>query len=148
MKKVYVVFSSTSPIGITEEQIKLRAFPFSLANNANEWLYYLYSGTIITWIDERKLFLERYLLASRTYLPKNIFLVYDNSIGKLYMSIVRDSRNYVPIIPTPKLVSSFFSNQGVATCKLGYTMHMGLYFKFDAVIFLKIGSTTTMSSYI
>ena len=34
------------PQGISEEQVKLRAFPFSLADSANEWLYYLPSGTI------------------------------------------------------------------------------------------------------
>ena len=32
------------------KQIKLRAFPFSLADSAKEWLYYLPSGTITTCI--------------------------------------------------------------------------------------------------
>ena len=36
-------------------------FPFSLANSAKEWLYYLPSGTITTWNEIKKLFLEKIL---------------------------------------------------------------------------------------
>jgi hypothetical protein len=39
------------PQGVTEEQIKLRAFPFSLADNAKDLLYYLLIGSITTWND-------------------------------------------------------------------------------------------------
>ena len=44
-------------------QVKLRAFPFSLEDSANEWLYYLPSRTITTWNEMKKLFLEKYFLA-------------------------------------------------------------------------------------
>ena len=53
------------PQGISEEQVKLRAFPFSLANSAKEWLYYLPSGTITTWIAMKKCFLEKYFPLSK-----------------------------------------------------------------------------------
>ena len=49
-------------------QIKLRAFSFSLANKVKDWLYYLLyylpSGSILTWNDLKKKFLEKFLLAS------------------------------------------------------------------------------------
>ena len=49
LKEFHVVCSSMKPQGISEEQIKLRAFPFSLADLAKDWLYYLPSGSIDSW---------------------------------------------------------------------------------------------------
>nr|XP_027102996.1 uncharacterized protein LOC113724276 [Coffea arabica] len=54
------------PPGITEEQIKLRAFPFSLKDATKDWLYYLPAGSITTWAQLKKKFLEKFFLASRT----------------------------------------------------------------------------------
>ena len=51
LKEFHVVCSTMKPQGVTEEQIKLRAFPFSLADNAKDWLYYLLIGSITTWND-------------------------------------------------------------------------------------------------
>ena len=65
LKEFHVVCSNMRPIGITEEQIKLRAFPFSLADSTKEWLYYLPSGTITTWNGMKKAFLERYFPTSK-----------------------------------------------------------------------------------
>ena len=48
MKEFHVVCSSMKPTRISKEQVKLRAFPFSLADSAKEWLYYLLSSTITT----------------------------------------------------------------------------------------------------
>ncbi|XP_052489929.1 uncharacterized protein LOC128042574 [Gossypium raimondii] len=53
------------PQGVTEDQIKLRAFPFSLADSAKEWLFYLPPGSITTWADLSRLFLNRFFPASR-----------------------------------------------------------------------------------
>ena len=65
LKEFHVVCSSMKPQGISEEQVKLRAFPFSLADSAKEWLYYLPSGTITTWTAMKKCFLEKYFPASK-----------------------------------------------------------------------------------
>ena len=53
------------PTGISEEQANLKAFLFSLADSAKEWLYYLPSGTVTTWNKIKKLFLEKYFPASK-----------------------------------------------------------------------------------
>ena len=45
---------------VTEDQIKQSAFPFSLQDSAREWLYELLSGSIATWAELAKLFLEKY----------------------------------------------------------------------------------------
>ncbi|XP_027156915.1 uncharacterized protein LOC113758083 [Coffea eugenioides] len=60
-----VVCSSMKPPRITEEQIKLRVFPFSLKNAGKDWLYYLPAGSITTWAQLKKKFLEKFFLASR-----------------------------------------------------------------------------------
>ena len=51
--------------GVIEDQIKLRAFLFSLKNSAKDWLYYLPSRSIKTWNEMKRLFLEKYFPASR-----------------------------------------------------------------------------------
>ncbi|XP_073137507.1 uncharacterized protein [Henckelia pumila] len=53
------------PHGVIEEQIQLRAFPFSLKSAAKDWLYYLPSGSITTWTEMKRIFLEKYFPASR-----------------------------------------------------------------------------------
>lgn len=66
LKEFQVVCSTPlRPKGITEDHIKLRAFPFSLQGAVKDWLYYLKSNSVTTWNDLKKVFLERYFLASR-----------------------------------------------------------------------------------
>ncbi|KAL2235809.1 UNVERIFIED_CONTAM: hypothetical protein Sindi_1313100 [Sesamum indicum] len=65
LKEFHVVCSAMRPQGISEEQVKLRAFPFSLADQAKDWLYLLPSGSITRWNDLKKQFLEKYFPASR-----------------------------------------------------------------------------------
>ncbi|KAL0387684.1 UNVERIFIED_CONTAM: hypothetical protein Sradi_2650200 [Sesamum radiatum] len=65
LKEFHVVCSGMRPQGVTEEQIKLRAFPFSLADQAKDWLYFLPSGSVATWNDLKKRFFEKYFPASR-----------------------------------------------------------------------------------
>ncbi|KAK4395762.1 hypothetical protein Sango_1730500 [Sesamum angolense] len=70
LKEFHVVCFGMRPQGITEEQIKLRAFPFSLVDQAKDWLYFLPSGSITTWNDLKKQFLKKYFPASRATNPQ------------------------------------------------------------------------------
>ena len=65
LKELHVVCTSMKPTGVTKDQIKLRAFPFSLKDSAKDWLYYLPSGSIKTRNEMKKLFLEKYFPTSR-----------------------------------------------------------------------------------
>ncbi|XP_027096167.1 uncharacterized protein [Coffea arabica] len=65
VKEFEVVCSSMKPPGVTEEQIRLRAFPFSLKDAAKDWLYYLPAGSITTWAQLKKKFLEKFFPTSR-----------------------------------------------------------------------------------
>ncbi|CAN6695643.1 unnamed protein product [Malus baccata var. baccata] len=49
LMEFHVVCSGMRPANVNEEQVKLRAFPFTLEAKANEWLYNLPPGSINTW---------------------------------------------------------------------------------------------------
>ncbi|XP_074559886.1 uncharacterized protein LOC141815923, partial [Curcuma longa] len=66
LHEFHVVCSTMKPQGISEEDIKLRAFPFSLTGVAKDWLYYLPTGHVTSWIEMKKAFLEKFFPASRT----------------------------------------------------------------------------------
>ncbi|KAF7841855.1 hypothetical protein G2W53_004153 [Senna tora] len=65
LKQLHVVCSSMKPQDVTTEQVKLRAFPFSLEDAANDWLFYLRTRSITSWEAMMKQFLNKYFLASR-----------------------------------------------------------------------------------
>ena len=65
LKEFQVVCSTMRPPNISEEQVKLRAFPFSLDGAAKDWLYYLPPGSIGSWVELKRNFLERYFPASK-----------------------------------------------------------------------------------
>ncbi|XP_062104265.1 uncharacterized protein LOC133815441 [Humulus lupulus] len=65
LKEFHIVCSIMKPAVVTEEQMKLRAFPFSLKDVAKEWLYYLSPGTVKTWNGMKTMFLERYFPSSK-----------------------------------------------------------------------------------
>ncbi|KAL0317552.1 UNVERIFIED_CONTAM: hypothetical protein Sangu_2169500 [Sesamum angustifolium] len=66
LEEFHVVCSGMRPQGVTEENVKLRAYPFSLGDKVKDWLYSLPSGTIVSWNELKKQFLENYFPASRT----------------------------------------------------------------------------------
>jgi len=65
LKEFHVVCSSMRPTTVIEEHIKLKAFPFSLQDAADNWLHCLPPGSINTWETLKRLFLEKFFLASR-----------------------------------------------------------------------------------
>jgi len=46
LKEFHVVWTSMKPTWVTEKQIKLTAFPFSLKDSTKDWLYYLPYGSV------------------------------------------------------------------------------------------------------
>ncbi|KAL0331555.1 UNVERIFIED_CONTAM: hypothetical protein Sangu_1701000 [Sesamum angustifolium] len=74
LKEFHVVCAGIKPHGIINEQLNLRVFPFSLKDKAKDWLYYLLSGSIETWVDMKQQFLQRFFPASRAiHLRKEIY---------------------------------------------------------------------------
>lgn len=53
------------PQGVEVDIIKLRAFPFSIQDSAKDWLHYLSLGSVTTWNEMQKHFLEKFVPTSR-----------------------------------------------------------------------------------
>jgi len=65
LEEFHMVCVGMKPNGIDKEQVKLKAFPFSLKGAAKTWLFSILPGSIGTWNGMKKIFLEKYFLASR-----------------------------------------------------------------------------------
>jgi len=65
LKEFHMVYVGMKPNGVDEEQVKLKAFPFSLKGAAKTWLFSILPGSIGTWNGMKKIFLEKYFPASR-----------------------------------------------------------------------------------
>ncbi|KAJ9543915.1 hypothetical protein OSB04_023622 [Centaurea solstitialis] len=65
LKEFHVVCLSMKPHEVTEDLIKLKAFPFSLKDRAKDWLYSLPSGSVTTWNQMARLFLDKFFPASK-----------------------------------------------------------------------------------
>ncbi|CAA7034106.1 unnamed protein product [Microthlaspi erraticum] len=52
--------------GVSEDAIKLRLFPMSLADKAHQWEKSLPHGTITTWDECKKAFLAKFFSTGRT----------------------------------------------------------------------------------
>ena len=72
-QELQIVCLSMKPPSVTEEHIKMWAFPFLLKGVAKDWLYYLPIGSIATWNEMKKKFLEKYFpVCQATNLRKEI----------------------------------------------------------------------------
>ena len=54
------VCTSMKPSDITDEQMRLRAFTFSLKDLARDWYHSLAPGSVNTWVDLKKAFLQKF----------------------------------------------------------------------------------------
>src|ERR1044071_1831042 len=65
LSEFHDVCMGTKPSNVTEEQIKMRAFGFTLRDAARAWYYHLPTGTIDTWAKLHKAFLNKYFPAKK-----------------------------------------------------------------------------------
>ncbi|CAN6576727.1 unnamed protein product [Malus baccata var. baccata] len=65
LMEFHVVCSRMRPANVDEEQVKLRAFPFTLEAKAKEWLYNLPPVSMNTWNQVKQAFLEQYFPATK-----------------------------------------------------------------------------------
>ncbi|KAI3515815.1 hypothetical protein L1887_14720 [Cichorium endivia] len=71
LKMFHIICSSMKPQGVTDDQIKLRAFPFSLADRAKDWLFYLPPGSVNSWPQMARAFLDKFYPATRASALRN-----------------------------------------------------------------------------
>ncbi|VFQ86984.1 unnamed protein product, partial [Cuscuta campestris] len=60
-----ITCAAMEPEEVPQEQIRLRAFPFSVMDRAKDWLYYMPPGSFTTWPSLHRAFLEEFFPASR-----------------------------------------------------------------------------------
>jgi hypothetical protein len=65
MTEFHMVCLGMKPQGTTIENLKLKAFPFSLVDEARSWLFYLEPGSITTWTQMARAFLDKFFPASK-----------------------------------------------------------------------------------
>ncbi|CAM8951328.1 unnamed protein product [Rhodiola kirilowii] len=65
LQRLHGICQNLKPYGVAVEDIKLKAFYFSLIDSANDWFLSLPSGSIQTWAQMQKKFLDKYYLAGR-----------------------------------------------------------------------------------
>jgi len=65
LKEFHTVCVGMKPNGVDEEQVKLKAFPFSLKGAAKAWFFFILPGSNRTWNAMKKIFLEKYFPVSR-----------------------------------------------------------------------------------
>ncbi|KAM1063537.1 hypothetical protein ACFX2A_028285 [Malus domestica] len=68
LKEFEVVCLSMTPINMDGNILKMKAFPFSLLEKANDWLFELAPGTVTSWESMKKAFLEKFFPTSRVIL--------------------------------------------------------------------------------
>ncbi|KAH9679091.1 protein kinase domain-containing protein [Citrus sinensis] len=118
LKEFHVVCSSIRPQGVTEEQIKLCAFPFSVDGLAKDWLYYLPPGSITTWNGLKKQFLEKYFPASRAAnIRKDICGI--RQLPGETLSMIDAASGGVLVNKTPTQVRELISNMAANAQQFG-----------------------------
>ena len=60
------VCTSLRPTDISEDQMKMRSFSFSLKESAKDWYHTLAPGSITTWVALKKAFLKKYFPATKS----------------------------------------------------------------------------------
>ncbi|KAM1667724.1 hypothetical protein ACFX2K_047141 [Malus domestica] len=75
-----------TPVNVNGSILKMKAFPFSLLEKAKDWLYELAPGTVTSWENMKRAFLEKLFPTSRVILlRKRISGIHQNqdaSVGR------------------------------------------------------------------
>ncbi|CAL2239340.1 unnamed protein product [Prunus armeniaca] len=76
MKDIFNVVSSFPLTGVTEGQLRMRVFPYTLKDKAKYWLNSLKLGSHTTWATIHKKFLEKYFSTQKTDMLKDKILLF------------------------------------------------------------------------
>ena len=108
LKEFHIVCSTMKPLDVQEDHIFLKAFPHSLEGEAKDLLYYLAPRSIFSWDDLKRVFLEKFFLASKTTAIKKD--ISGNLVERACMSTGKDSRNCLQAVLTTRFLSNSFYN--------------------------------------
>ncbi|CAA7044075.1 unnamed protein product [Microthlaspi erraticum] len=85
--------------GVSEDAIKLRLFPMSLADKAHQWEKSLPHGTITTWDECKKAFLAKFFSTGRTAKLRSEISSFIRGTMRLLLRLGRGSKGYTSQCP-------------------------------------------------
>ncbi|CAN6554949.1 unnamed protein product [Malus baccata var. baccata] len=99
LKEFEVVCSSITPVNVDGSILKMKAFPFSLMDKAKDWLYELAPGTVTSWENMKRAFLEKFFPTSRViFLRKRISGIQHNQ-GESFPTYYECFKTFVASCP-------------------------------------------------
>ncbi|XP_070679213.1 uncharacterized protein [Malus domestica] len=131
LMEFHVVCSGMRPANVDEEQVKLRAFPFTLEAKANEWLYNLPPGSMNTWNQVKHAFSGHKSSSGGAFMdktPTNAKALLKNIDGNTRQFGGRDElpfKKVNEVIVAPKQVCGVCSMMGHATDMCPSSMDQG-----------------------
>ncbi|CAL2246504.1 unnamed protein product [Prunus armeniaca] len=76
IKNIFNAVSSFPLTGVTEDQLRIRVFPYTLKDKAKYWLNSLKPGSLTTWGAIQKKFLEKYFSTQKTDMLRDKILLF------------------------------------------------------------------------
>ncbi|CAL9005375.1 unnamed protein product, partial [Prunus brigantina] len=76
IKDIFNVVSSFPLTSVTEDQLRMRVFPYTLKDKAKYWLNSLKPGSLTTWGAIQKKFLEKYFSTQKTDMLRDKILLF------------------------------------------------------------------------
>ncbi|CAN6570911.1 unnamed protein product [Malus baccata var. baccata] len=99
LKEFEVVCSSMTPINVDGNILMMKAFPFSLLENAKDWLYELAPGTVTSWDSMKRAFLEKFFPTSRVILLRKRISGIQQDQGESFPSYYERFKSLVTSCP-------------------------------------------------
>lgn len=104
------------PHEIIEEQLNLRAFPFSRIDGAQRWLYYLPLRSITMWSGLKKRLLENFFMLSKPITQERKLIVSNKPSESLCFNIGSIARSFVEVFHILKFLTNTSFNTSTLGC--------------------------------
>ncbi len=115
--KFHTICSSMKPANVSNEQIKMRAFGFTLKDAADDWYYNLEPGSITTWEHLNKAFLDKYFPSKRAETLKRAISTAEQEEGESLYDYNEHFKRMVSSCPyhgyAPKDLSLYLYNSAL-----------------------------------
>ncbi|CAL8988166.1 unnamed protein product [Prunus brigantina] len=109
IKEFYNVVSGLPLQGVSEANLRMRAFPYTLKDKAKGWLMTLAPGSLTTWEAVAKKFLEKFFSTQKTATPRGQIFNYKQDDGEPFNECWERFKGLVAVMST-SWVTSLLTN--------------------------------------
>ncbi|KAM2282771.1 hypothetical protein ACFXTI_031956 [Malus domestica] len=96
-----------TPVNVDGSILKMKAFPFSLLENAKDWLYELAPGTVTSWESMKWAFLEKFFPTSRVILLRKRISGIQKNQGESLPTYYERFKTLVALCPQHQMKEEF-----------------------------------------